>query len=142
MGESMGGYGTLRIALGHPEKYGKAVCLSGANVVTRMDEKQPRFIGTYGSKENALNGDGNLENLVQKIKKNDLKMPEILFMCGTDDFVYQGCREFASYMKRELPDAVIKEEYWPGQHNFFFWNQANPKALKFMGFEIEENSVI
>ena len=142
MGESMGGYGTLRIALGNPEKYGKAVCLSGSNMVNRMDEKSNRFIGIYGNKENAVNGDGNLENLVQRIKRENLKTPEFMFMCGTDDFVYEGCKQFASYMKKELPDTVIKEEYWPGLHNFFFWNQANPKALKFFGFDIEENSVI
>lgn len=141
MGESMGGYGTMRVALGHPEKYGKAVPLSGGNIAAMMNDS-PRFIGTYGSRQQAVEGDGNLENLVRRIRENGLETPEFFFMCGTDDRAYVGCKAFADYMSEQLPNTVVRQEYWPGQHNFFFWNEAIPKALEFMGFKVVQNSVI
>ena len=140
MGESMGGYGTLRVALGHPECYGKAVCLSGGNLGGIGDEK--RTIAMYGSVEAAKTGDGNLENLVQKIKANGGPVPKFQFYCGTEDRAYAGCKAFAKYLEKELPQAEVGQEYWHGQHNFFFWNEANPKALTFFGFNVKGNSVI
>ena len=140
MGESMGGYGTLRVALGHPENYGKAIPLSCGNIVASSINMH--LNGTFASREQALASDGNLENLVKRIKENGTKTPDFYFMCGTEDGAYAGCKAFAEYMKENLPDTVVKEEYWHGLHNFFFWNQAIPKALEFMGFKIEQNSVI
>ncbi len=142
MGESMGGYGTLRLALGHPENYGKAVCLSGGNVARRQDPTSLRFKAVYGEENAMETSDGNLENLVKKIKAQGKKTPDFMFYCGTEDGIYEGCREFADYLTKELPDTFVGQEYWPGQHNFFFWNEAIPKALKFFGFEIKQNSVI
>lgn len=140
MGESMGGYGTLRIALSKPEQYGKAVCLSGANLVKskRISEDMKLFIG---EKEEALNSDANIENLVEKIRKENLDCPELRFYCGTEDFICDECREIADYIERGFPDKV-KQEYWHGEHNFFFWNEANVKALAFFGFEVKGNSTI
>ena len=140
MGESMGGYGTLRIALSKPERYGKAVCLSGANMA-KMDidiEEGELFIGT---KEEALNSDANIENLVDRIQKNGLECPELRFYCGIEDFIYEPCRQIADYIEERFPDKV-KQEYWHGEHNFFFWNEANYKALKFFGFDVKGNSTI
>ena len=68
-------------------------------------------------------------------------MPEFAFSCGTDDFVYEGCKEMAQFMEKEL-DKKIVQEYWRGNHNFFFWNEANVKALRFFGFEVKENETI
>ena len=142
MGESMGGYGTLRLALGCPENFGKAVCLSGGNMAMRMAGEDSRFKGVYGDRETALKSDGNLVNLVERIKTNGTRTPDFMFYCGTEDMAYEGCREFAEYLKKELPDTFVGQEYWHGEHNFFFWNEAIPKALEFFGFEIPHNSVI
>jgi putative lysine transport system ATP-binding protein len=146
MGESMGGYGTLRLALAHPERYGKAVCLSGANIIRLGDRHAaaPKLQkATYGlDMDQAMAGDGNLDNLVRKLKDYQGPRTAYRFYCGTEDMVYPLCKQFAEEMTRELPDWDIQQEYWPGQHNFFFWNQAVPKALQFFGFTVEQNSVI
>ena len=142
MGESMGGYGTLRLALGHPENYGKAVCLSGGNISKDISDDDRKIRGIYADSASALKSDGNLENLVRRIKANGTATPDFMFYCGTDDHAYQKCHEFAEYLKKELPDTFVGQEYWHGEHNFFFWNQAIPKALKFFGFEVVQNSVI
>ena len=139
MGESMGGYGTLRMALSKPENYGKAVCLSGGNFIEFLNKEfTPLQVGVFGSKEEYLHSDANLDNLIVKYEKCSNK-PEIIFYCGTDDHVYPVCKSFYDTMEKKFPDK-IKGEFWPGEHNFFFWNQAIPKALKEFGFEVVTNS--
>ena len=139
MGESMGGYGTLRMVLSKPENYGKAVCLSGGNFIEFLNKEfTPLQVGVFGSKEEYLHSDANLDNLIVKYEKCSNE-PEIIFYCGTDDHVYPVCKSFYDTMEKKFPDK-IKGEFWPGEHNFFFWNQAIPKALKEFGFEVVTNS--
>ncbi len=140
MGESMGGYGTLRIALSKPDKYAKAVCLSGANMATResIHKDMEPFLGT---REELLASDANIENLVRKIKENDLDCPELRIYCGLEDFIFDDCNRITEILEEAFPDKV-RHEYWRGEHNFFFWNEANPKALHFFGFDVKGNSVI
>ena len=140
MGESMGGYGTLRIALSKPDRYGKAVCLSGANMAYRAishKDMEP-FLGTP---EEAIDSDVNIENLARKIKENNLDCPQLRVYCGTEDFIFPDCRKITDYLEEMFPEKV-KHEYWSGEHNFFFWNEANPKALAFFGFNVKGNSII
>ena len=140
MGESMGGYGTLRIALSKPHNYAKAVCLSGCDLADFMDFNEKYRIGCFGSKEEYLNSDDNLYKLIEKAKdENDL--PDLAFYCGTQDFIYNGCKKIAEECEKKLKTEVV-QEYWNGMHNFFFWNEAAEKALKFFGFNVRENDVI
>ena len=141
MGNSMGGYGTLRCALARPDRYGKAVPLSGGLFDLEKNFSKLRT-GCYGTPEDYMASDNNLENLVMKLKDYEGELPEFQFYCGTEDFALESCQKMAALMRRELPNCKVNEEYWPGEHNFFFWNEAIPKALKFFGFEIEHNSVI
>ncbi|MCF0111250.1 MAG: prolyl oligopeptidase family serine peptidase, partial [Erysipelotrichaceae bacterium] len=142
MGESMGGYGTLKCALTHPERYGKAVCLSGSNVIDLpFDSFNKLFAGNFGTYEKLKQSNDNLANVIPSFNKAVHK-PDIMFYCGTEDFVYPGCKAFYEQLKENCPDANIEAEWWHGQHNFFFWNEAIPKALRYFGFEVRQNSVI
>ncbi len=143
MGESMGGYGTMRIAFSNPDKYGKAVILSAGNIVEWITNGEHPLSSAFpADPEKVLASDNNLENLVYKLKDYKGTKPAYCFYCGTDDRVYESCSRFASFMMEQLPDYDIDAQYWRGEHNFFFWNEAIPKALEFFGFTIEQNSVI
>ena len=142
IGESMGGYGTLKAILSKPDRYAKGVCLSGANVLDIANFDDKLTIANFGSREEAYKGNNNIEKLVDDLKDYKGKLPELAIYCGTEDFIYEACRKTANYMKENLPDMKITEEYWHGQHNFFFWNEALVKAFRFFGFNIEQNSVI
>ncbi len=145
MGESMGGYGTMRLALSHPENYGKAVCLSGGNLATSTwyTNLTPHNKGAFGFDQQAiLTSDNNLEVLIDKLANKDVAKPQFMFYCGTEDNAMVGSKEVAGLVKEKLPECYAGEEYWKGKHNFYFWNQANYKALKFFGFEVEESSII
>ncbi len=143
MGESMGGAGTFRIALRRPENYAKAVVLSAGNRDPFAGGKAaPLDRGLYGSAEQWRASDENMDNLIEKMKTYEGQKPDVIFYCGTEDRVYPGCVELYEKLKRECPDMNVKGEFWPGEHNFFFWNQAVPKALNELGFTIVQNSVI
>ena len=142
MGESMGGYGTMRIALANPDKFGKVVCLSGGDMGRRFDFNDPFRGSIFGSKEDYMNSDNNLYNLIEKLKCYEGDLPDFAFYCGTEDRAYEGCKDLADTLEREVKGVHVEKEFWPGLHNFFFWNQANPKALKFFGFNVEQNDVI
>lgn len=142
MGESMGGYGTARIALAKPQNYSKAVVLSGGNLNPFSFHTTPMMHALYGDEEHWKNSDANLFNLVDKLKTYDGELPEFTFYCGTEDRAYQNATELMNYIKRALPNMKVDGEFWHGEHNFFFWNQAIPKALAKFGYEIPINSVI
>lgn len=142
MGESMGGYGTMRIALSKPENYAKAVVLSGGNFDPFHSFMTSKLTtGVFGDSETWKNSDNNLVNLVQKLKTSTI-LPEMQFYCGTEDRAYDSCKEFYEYIKNELPLMKISAKWDSGKHNFFYWNKVIPEALHFFGFEIPQNSVI
>ena len=148
MGESMGGYGTWRIALANPDKYGKAIVFShgdrsrhGGRYTHGATIPKMRM-ALYGPEEHNLASDNNLDNLVEKLKTYEGPKPEIYVYCGTEDHLYEVCRSFYEHIKAECPDMKIEGEFTPGKHNFFYWNSKLPSALHHLGFEIEENSVV
>ena len=129
MGESMGGYGTWLTTLLHPEKYGKACPLSGTG--NRGDG--PALPMSAGA--------GSLFDLAKQKNDSGEKLTEYLFMCGTEDPGYERNLVFMDYLKQNCPNISVKEEYWTGKHDFFFWNQAIPKALQFFGFEFDPDKI-
>lgn len=141
MGESMGGYGTMRCALGAPEKYGKAVCLSAGNIATRPIKHRAMELSFGLDNDKVLNSDNNLFLLMDKCK-NAKHVPDIKVFCGTDDFIYENCKEMVEVLKDKLPEHFKGFEFSKGEHNFFYWNSILPKALEFFGFEVKQNSVI
>ena len=123
----MGGYGTWLTTLLHPEKYAKACPLSGTN-------------SRGGSKGNI--GVIDLYELISRKNDSGEQLTEYYYMCGTEDPAYQFNEDFLNYVAEKCPNVKVKKETWPGKHDFFFWNQAIPKALKFFGFEVRQDSVI
>lgn len=142
MGESMGGYGTMRLALGAPEKYGKAVCLSGANIAARPIQNKIMQLSFGDNKEEVLKSDNNLSVLIDRLSNYEGHIPDFQIYCGTEDFVYEGSKQLEKELKEKLPQHFKGAYYSKGEHNFFFWNKVLPDALKFFGYDVLENSVI
>ena len=86
-------------------------------------------------------GAGSIDKLIKQKYEEGADFPEYLVMTGTEDIVYEQCVKWNDCVKKECPDIKIREEYWPGKHDFFFWNQAIPKALEFFGFQINPDNL-
>lgn len=129
-GLSMGGYGALKLALRHPERFHSAVSHSGALYFGHykpdgndpfMVEKK-RIVG-----EDPVGGVNDLFALVGKLRPS--KMPFMRFDCGVDDFLLPSNRGF----QKHLLELGIEHEYeeFPGEHSWEYWDLHIQEAIAF-----------
>lgn len=132
-GLSMGGYGALRLALGHPDRFAAATSHSGA--VLHGSRNQPRqggpieppeFHRVFGADPTGTEHD--LLALAQRCKSHDT-LPKLRLDCGTADELLADNRAL-----HEKLDAIgVKHEYeeFPGGHNWAYWDEHVQEALAF-----------
>jgi S-formylglutathione hydrolase FrmB len=138
-GLSMGGYGTLIMAMKHPDLFVAAAPLSAA-VWTNQDMinmPDSRWKGLYGNDEK---GEARLQaphwvqnnpiRLAASVSADALKSVRYYIDCGDDDFLIKGNME----LHAALIDAKIPHEFRvrDGSHNWTYWRTALPEVLKFM----------
>lgn len=138
-GLSMGGYGTLIMAMKHPDLFVAAAPLSAA-VWTNQDMinmPDSRWKGLYGNDEK---GEARLQTphwiqnnpirLAASVSADALKSVRYYIDCGDDDFLIKGNME----LHAALIDAKIPHEFRvrDGSHNWTYWRTALPEVLKFM----------
>ena len=149
-GLSMGGYGALNIALNHPENYGGVIALSSvidpfykedAEEVLKKggpaldDEdailnKEAVFGGPdsfYGSKYDLYAG-------LHRLNEKEGHKPRFFMLCGSDDFLVEQNRAFAKEASK-LPGIDLSYEEFPGIHDWYFWDPAIVKGLKYFGIQ-------
>lgn len=145
-GLSMGGGGTMKYALGHPELFAGAAVLSMApgNVREQIEaldsapaddvraKRLRRAIEDAGSVEAYL---ASSENIWDRFKQlaGCGKLPKLYFATGTEDFLYPAYTKFKAYAQEIGLDATFEEG--PGGHEWRFWDTYIQKALAFFGLE-------
>ena len=141
-GLSMGGYGALRIGLGHADRFCSVNSHSGAVSWGNFDLK------TGAGAPASLRGRG--EEFMKELGRifggdpqgteHDLMMlagraiaagqlPELLLDCGTEDFLIEDNRAFHA----KLTDAKVPHIYreFPGAHTWDYWDLHVQEALLF-----------
>lgn len=113
-GLSMGGYGSLRIGLGRPDRFRSIHSHSGAlgfgqNPRYREQAEFQRILGP---------GD---ENSLYQVAKSSSPTPAIRIDCGVDDFLIEDNRSFTAF----LTENAIAHEYqeFPGVHDWAYWDE-------------------
>ncbi len=143
-GLSMGGAGSLRLALKYHEEFGACAAFSAAvfteEEVTASDQASmdgyiskamPDMVGTTGAKR--LNKGYKEYDVLHLVKTKDpaqLKTVEIYFDCGDDDFLTLGNAE----LHKALLLKGIPHEYRvrDGAHTWPYWRESLPVGLKFI----------
>lgn len=143
-GLSMGGAGSLKLALKYDQHFGACAAYSSAifteESVTSSDQESmdgyvskaiPDMVGTKG--KNRLNKGYEEYNVLQLVKNKDpelLKKVKIYFDCGDDDFLTLGNAQ----LHKELVIRQIPHEYRvrDGSHTWPFWRESLPVGLKFI----------
>jgi S-formylglutathione hydrolase FrmB len=129
-GLSMGGYGALRLALAHPEKFASAHSHSGALLhgTKRWDKEHDRpnideLQRVYGPRPAGTAHD--ILHLAAKLPRK--KLPKLRLDCGTEDFLLNDNREFHA----RLDELKIPHEYHesPGSHHWDYWDRHIQDAL-------------
>ena len=143
-GLSMGGFGTMLLAVKNPDLFAAAAPLSGAfwtdDEVTAMPEdrwngRMASLFGGKGAKGKARLTDHWYKNSVLKIIEtgsvDKLKSIRYYIDCGDDDFLIKGNMALhATMLDKGIPHEFRVRD---GGHTWSYWRSALPEVLKFVG---------
>lgn len=136
-GLSMGGYGALRCALKHPDRYKGALILSARVFMEKRaflfdDDRSVReFQGILGiERKTSLENDTNVPLMVEAAKDAPVK-PAFYVACGTEDGLYPEDVALNGMLRQA--DFDVTYEDWAGAHTWDFWREALPRGLKALG---------
>ena len=133
-GNSMGGYGALKLALGCPGHYAAAASLSGAldiasHINDDLDELHARsFAAIFGDLQTIPNSKNDLIAALQTIEK----IPDTKFYvcCGTHDYLYQDSITFRDTAAEAGLNLTYDET--DGDHNWDFWDTHIQRVLEWL----------
>ena len=144
-GLSMGGRGTIKYAVNHPDKFAAAAVLSAApqdfSLIGKsgnglLDPNNPRMKNTLanaGGVEAYVNSNENVWAIIDKLAGTGT-LPRLMFACGRDDGVYAHYSEF----KKHAQEIGLDAEWFEldgYRHEWRFWDIAIQKALSFFGLD-------
>ena len=129
-GNSMGGYGAMKIALKNPDKFSAAVGLSSvADVDKFMRVHTPNLkSGIFGNVEKIPDSE-DLFALTTAGSKNPVK-PRLYMIEGTGDFMLEENRRLQAHIKTLDYDFTYEE--YEGVHDWNFWDTYISKALSWL----------
>jgi putative tributyrin esterase len=126
-GNSMGGYGALKLALKYPEMFSFAASFSGAFHATRLagdandDVLAPSILRVFGDGSSAVRSENDLFAIARRASTRSGGLPRIYFDCGVDDEFIDVNREFAAL----LSTIGIKHQFLEidGSHDWPYWDE-------------------
>ena len=136
-GLSMGGYGALKWGLNYPDKFAGIASLSGAtDLVTMWKDDANRdleFKRLFGSIEKLEGSTNDLSYLINQVKRQ-ANVPEILQICGTEDFLYDYNLNFSKkLLELGFNYSWVEEK---GTHDWVFWDQQIQTVLEWISKKI------
>lgn len=130
-GHSMGGYGTIKFALTQSDKFSKAAPLSAVCDAQKfIDIDWIDFSPKSIAGENTTIKGTELDTyyLLEQAVASHVQLPDLLIMCGTEDFLYEDNLEFIHTLdKKGIP---YRFEDSPGEHDYAFWDKAIKRAIE------------
>jgi S-formylglutathione hydrolase FrmB len=128
-GLSMGGYGSMKLALKYPDKFVLAGSFSGALRAAEFDASQltgwkalsDSINEVFGSLDSKVREENDVFKLLSAYKPEQVKdLPFIYVDCGTEDGLVISNREFAT----KLFEMKVPHEFRqrPGGHNWPYWD--------------------
>ncbi|MBD2700553.1 esterase family protein [Spirosoma sp. BT702] len=142
-GLSMGGFGSLMLAMHHPDLFSSCAALSAA---VRTDESfksipDERFNTVFAPIfSGPVKGDDRLSltwkrnspiNLAKSAPEGDLTRVRWYLDCGDDDVLTVGNAALhVSLLERKIPHEYRARD---GAHTWTYWRTGLPEALKFIG---------
>jgi putative tributyrin esterase len=129
-GLSMGGYGAIKWALRHPERFAAAASLSGAlDIASPAISSLPNYSLIFGE-QNAAGTDDDLLWLLEQRSKEKGPMPMLYQCCGIDDFLYADNVKFRDVCNRTGFDLTYEEG--PGNHDWAYWDAKIQDVLNWL----------
>lgn len=117
-GLSMGGYGALKLALTHPERFAAAASLSGALDLDRLargSERRELFARVFGDRV----GPG--DDLFSLLDSAPAPLPALHVSCGTGDPLLASNRRFVRAARN--CGAAVTTSWRTGGHEWGLWDR-------------------
>lgn len=141
-GNSMGGYGALKLAITHPEQYSKAASFSGVvipipqllhrenNQIFNMDDFVKNISNIFGDAKQFTNSINDLKYQIKQLDSYQGKQPFLYQCCGQQDaLVYQQNVQFHEFILQQTQHLDYLYEESEGDHNWDYWD---PRVEKFI----------
>ncbi|HJE01114.1 putative tributyrin esterase [Staphylococcus auricularis] len=132
-GHSMGGYGTIKFALTHGERFAKAVPLSAVfSGETLMNYEWTDFSGEAiaGDPKQVIGTALDPYHLVDEALEHNQSIPQLLIMCGTEDELYEDNQQFLRYLDEKGVNYQFEDG--PGEHDYAYWDRAIERAIQWL----------
>ena len=138
-GLSMGGYGALRLALAHPEKFAAAASFSGAlDYVRRLRDSgkagsrisKAEWNAIAGPDADAAGTTSDLHFLAKQVASATGPKPALWLSCGTEDDILGDTRAFHRHL-----DAIGFRHHCeesPGTHDWAYWDGQIQRAIAWL----------
>ena len=142
-GLSMGGYGSLMLAMRNPDLFSSCVAFSSGTftdeeIIAMPDKNYNMYFGDIFGKE--LVGEKRISDnwkahsplhLIYDVPKDKLKTIRFYIDCGDDDFLYQGNSQLHIQMRKlDIPHEYRTRQ---GGHEWSYWRTGLVDGLKFIG---------
>jgi S-formylglutathione hydrolase FrmB len=148
-GLSMGGYGSMLMALHHPDLFAATAPLSAAifsdddalrSPDDRYDSVFGILYGTVGKKGKDRLSEHWYKNsvlkLIEQAKPDDLKKVRYWFDCGDDDFLSGGnALTHVALKTKGIPHEFRMRD---GAHTWTYWRTGIVEALQFIGWSFRQ----
>ncbi|HET8665669.1 MAG TPA: alpha/beta hydrolase family protein [Nocardioides sp.] len=115
-GLSMGGYGAVRLALTHPDRYAAAASLSGTLDIHYMEGLEHRAAIFHRAFDGAIQDANDLFTLLERAPS----VPPLYIGCGTSDALLDASERFIA----AAADAGVEvtSDLRPGDHDWKLWD--------------------
>ena len=136
-GNSMGGYGAVKLALTYPERFGACISLSGSLDIARRGRAcdLPLWRAIFGfdlqEPTELLGTDCDLFTLAEKVRESGAEFPDIFMWCGTEDTeILKTNLLFDEHLKSlGVPHEFRTSE---GDHTWKWWDMHIQTALEYV----------
>jgi S-formylglutathione hydrolase FrmB len=132
-GLSMGGYGALKWALRHPDRFAAAATLSGVTDLvglTRLEHEPDReklWHTIFGGRP--IEGtDGDLFHLLDTVEPG--RAPKLYVGCGTEDRLIDANRRFSDAARTR--GFAVTDDFRPGEHEWGLWDATVQDVLRWL----------
>lgn len=133
-GYSMGGYGSLRIALRHPELFSRCFVLSGALDIrfsaAFVKSAVPALVPHQLMHPRTLPGtEYDLKTVFDSFPKDGEK-PQLYFACGQDDYFCRVSKQYSQLAESlgfSAPCQITE-----GGHDWKYWDSALKRAMEWL----------
>lgn len=131
MGNSMGGYGALRLGLTYPERFAGIAALSPATDLTAFQDFKSKLLPEFEqifSGQDLRDSTVAIPHLLNQLSNSEAKRLKVYMATGNADFLREMDIQSKQSFSAKLQGNFTWHEF-PGHHNWRLWNSALPSVL-------------